>query len=577
MAPFTPHDEPTSAPDGRVQPDGYAFVRELGWRFGLKTCHQVTDTSSRANLHLEAMEDTGPLIRIGADELNCLIYSFLLDSGFKHTAFSLCMEANLAKSPNYTKHIPRGELVDLLSKALLYREVEAHWKSDNLARNCKQSFTLLDPHVCSLEPPRKGYLAPLHSMRGLIANGVNGVGTDGKRKASPLARGEGPAEKRARRDGDIAPRKLRHHFAPADSETDPRAILVLPGHQTQVFTCLFNPAQPSILVSGRVDFLCVCLKLPADPVQVEHFHNPSAEITDITTLHWNHDGSLVAVGGFDFVLRILTSSGDLYFSHTQHLGPIFGVQFSGNGEWLLSASLDGSVCLWDVAKRELHTQYRLHTNSCLNVEWLSDTRFASSAADSKIEVMEIGRLDSVCTLRGHTDEIHVIRTNPARTRLASASDDHTARIWNIENMGADSVVLYGHTARLSQVQWCADLSVGPHEVVATSSEDGTVRLWDSLTGACLHIFNDHKGKVFCLRFSPDGRWLASGSADGWLHVYDVKSRTMRWSWFGDYNAPGVFDIDWQQGPDLDRIAVALEARSVVVIDALKVPALQSKI
>ncbi|KAF7302961.1 hypothetical protein MKEN_01258700 [Mycena kentingensis (nom. inval.)] len=533
------------------------------------------------------MDETAPLIRIDADELNCLVYSFLVESGFKHAAFSLRMEANLSVSTNFSKHIPRGELVDLLSKALLYREVETHWKSDNLARNCKQSFTLLEPHVCSLEPPRKGYAPPLYSVRGHIANGV-AVNGSGKRKGSPLAHGE---EKRARKDEDAA-RKVRHHFEPADAETDSRAILVLPGHQTQVFTCAFNPADPSkdavlnrwtLPPASSSEFA----PPPLEPQQVEHFYNPSSEMGDITALQWNPDGSLVAVGGFDSVLRICTSSGDLYFSHTQHTGPIFAVEFCRNGTWLLSASLDGTVCLWDVAKRELFTQYRLHTNSCMNVKWLSDSRFASSAADSTIEVMQIGRLESVCTLRGHTDEIPDICVNPTRTRLASASDDQTARIWNIENIVqpvdslepivGDELVLYGHTGPVSQVHWCPDLTVGPHEVVATSSTDGTVRLWDSITGACLHIFSDHKRGIFSIRFSPDGRWLASGGGDGWLHIYDVKSRTMRWSWFGDYQTPGIFDIAWQQGPDLDRISLALECKAVVVIDALRVPALQSRV
>lgn len=52
-----------------------------------------------------------------------------------------------------SKHIPRGELVDLLSKALLYLEVEAHWRGDSMTANCKSGFSLLEQHVCSTEHP----------------------------------------------------------------------------------------------------------------------------------------------------------------------------------------------------------------------------------------------------------------------------------------------------------------------------------------------------------------------------------------------------------------------------------------
>lgn len=58
--------------------------------------------------------------------------------------------------------------------------------------------------------------------------------------------------------------------------------------------------------------------------------------------------------------------------------------------------------------------------------------------------------------------------------------------------------------------------------LGSSSFDGTSRLWDSVTGECLRVFQDHKRHVYALAFSPDARFFATGGADGWLHVYDVK-------------------------------------------------------
>jgi transducin (beta)-like 1 len=54
------------------------------------------------------------------------------------------------------KHIPRGELIELLIKALLYTEVEAHWRGNNdMTGNCTTGFSLLETHVCSLNPSIK--------------------------------------------------------------------------------------------------------------------------------------------------------------------------------------------------------------------------------------------------------------------------------------------------------------------------------------------------------------------------------------------------------------------------------------
>lgn len=107
-------------------------------------------------------------LRITADEVNCLIYSYFQDSGktcncqgdqtphtsslgLVHSAFNILHEGNIQHSPYLARHIPRGELVDLLGKALLYLEVEAHWNPDAVTTNCRAGFSLLEPHVCSSE------------------------------------------------------------------------------------------------------------------------------------------------------------------------------------------------------------------------------------------------------------------------------------------------------------------------------------------------------------------------------------------------------------------------------------------
>ncbi|KAF8198323.1 WD40 repeat-like protein [Mycena galopus ATCC 62051] len=573
------------------------------------------------------MTENQPVLRITSDEINCLVHSFLLDSGFKHTAFSLAMEGRLENSPNFSKQIPRGELVDLLSKSLLYQEVECHWKADHLALNCRAEFSLLQPHVCSLEAPKPKsvWLQPQPAYprwplgQSNRANGVNGVVTEGKRKASPFSGTDEPAEKRLRRDTDDMevdfpsvekPKPLRQQ-GPGDNETNPDAIIVLPGHEAEVFVCAFNPTRQSILVTGAKDAGVNLWDLPyppaitspdfarapGPPLRLEHFAN--VDQGDLTALHWNAEGTLIAIGSYDSVLRVCTDSGDLYFSNTQHQGPILAVRFSQNGKWLVTASLDGTACLWDVHAKELKTQYRAHTGCCLDIDWISDTLFATCSADHFIHIMDIARADPVKTLSGHTNEINEIKCNSSGTHLASCSDDMTARIWkvgsdinpiSISTSGAgennsisaptegpsDAIVLIGHKHSVTLVGWCPKPPAGTHEIVATASWDGIARLWDSVTGECLHVFEDHKLPIYTLRFSPTGRWVATGSSDGWLHIYDVQARKLAWSWFSGFEKPAVYQIDWQTGDNLDRIALALECWKVAVIDVSKVPALQAK-
>ncbi|KAJ7511338.1 WD40-repeat-containing domain protein [Mycena galericulata] len=340
----------------------------------------------------------------------------------------------------------------------------------------------------------------------------NRINTDGEQKESQHSR-DGPAEKRAGRvdtsmdyvvrispDSSVKkPLKPEVRIqGPGDNDTNPNAVLVLGNHESEVFVCAFNPVKQSILVTGSKNAVVNLWDLPnpppatspdsaqppGPPRRLEHFG--TADQGDLVALHWNTEGTLIAIGSYDTVLRVCTVEGDLYFSHTQHQGPIFAVRFSKDGKWLLTASLDGSTCLWDVARKDLVRQYRAHTDCCLDVDWLSDMLFSSCSADQLIHIMQIDKADPIKTLAGHTNEVNQIKCNPSGTRLASCSDDMTARIWKIENLStppspADSIpglrgeliereqpiVLAGHKHSISTIGWCPDHPAGTNEIIAT--------------------------------------------------------------------------------------------------------------
>ncbi|KIM88979.1 hypothetical protein PILCRDRAFT_813977 [Piloderma croceum F 1598] len=563
-----------------------------------------------------------PLL-ITADEINCLIYAYLQDSAFQHSAFAIRMEGRLDQSPHFSKHIPRGELVELLSKALLYVEVEAHWKGDAMTTNCKTEFSLLEPHICSLDPKAKSVHPPPRPMtrdkepeQNAKINGDTGT----KRKAEAPSAADGHVEKRARRtpeDMDID-KKVVPNVEPADRVptteiakaappqqpkinyanlgrklVDLQAVRLLPGHKAEVFVSAWNPTQNSLLSTGSKDGIVNIWSLNGSglpnsdvkPLKISYFSKP--EQGDLTSLDWNFDGSLLAIGSYDSILRIVTTAGKLYFSHRQHEGPIFAAKFSKSGEWLVTASLDGTACVWHVKNKRLHKQYRSHTDCCLDIDWLDDNTFASCGADSIIHIMKVDESKPIRTLSGHTDEINQIKCNLSRTKLASCADDQTARIWNVSDLSgsrspdaipglseSDRVILLeGHEHSVSSIAWCPRTTAGI-DIIATAAFDCTVRLWDSMTGECLKVLADHTRPVYALTFSPDGRWLGTGSGDGWMNIYSVKTKVKKWGWFAGPDKPGVFEIAWQQTNGMNRIALALERHQVGVIDVSQVTALQ---
>lgn len=69
-------------------------------------------------------------------------------------------------------------------------------------------------------------------------------------------------------------------------------------------------------------------------------------------------------------------------------------------------------------------------------------------------------------------------------------------------------------------------SVPCQDFIASCSDDCTVRVWNSITGACDASFNSHAGSITCMQPLPHG-WLASGSMDLTIHVYSSPNKEMK--------------------------------------------------
>ncbi|KAL4241703.1 F-box-like/WD repeat-containing protein Ebi-like protein [Abortiporus biennis] len=543
--------------------------------------------------------------RITADEVNCLIHAYFEDSGFQHSAFVLRAEGRLEHSPNIKKHVARGELVELLSKALLYSEVEAHWKGNVTTTNCKSTFSILEKHVCAPDPElpaTRTYEAPPESIP--IFDLPNGTSEKvEKRKADTPALDEGPKGKRARTEEFMDVDSIASSLAPTkvstplqnttNDDASTNAVTILNGHTADVFVCKWNPVDINKVASGSKDAVINIWTIPDTPGADGQLHVPppatlaymlgQEEQTDLTCLDWNPDGTILSAGSYDRTLRVCSSSSQLYFSSLQHKGAIFATQFSKSGKWLLSGSLDGTVCLWDVPRKKLFKQFHCHDDCCLDVDWITDEIFASCGADQNIQIRRIDSDTPLKTVKAHSGEVNQIKCNPSHTRLASCSDDQTARIWIMEDlMGRGDPeksvkVLRGHTGQVSSIIWCPKTAIGANEICATSSYDGTVRLWDAVTGQCTLHLSDYTCPVFALSFCPDGRLFATGAGDGWMYVYDVKTHQRRWSWYtgkdGD-RPPAIFEIDWQHTGNVNRMIAALECGDIGIIDVARIPSLR---
>lgn len=109
--------------------------------------------------------------------------------------------------------------------------------------------------------------------------------------------------------------------------------------------------------------------------------------------------------------------------------------------------------------------------------------------------------------------------------MASCSDDMSLKIWSMKQ---DTWVhdLQAHSKEIYTIKW-SPTGPGTHNpnmnlTLASASFDSTVRLWDVERGACIHRLTKHTEPVYSVAFSPDGKFLASGSFDKCVHIWSTQ-------------------------------------------------------
>ncbi|HEV2370943.1 MAG TPA: WD40 repeat domain-containing protein [Streptosporangiaceae bacterium] len=133
-------------------------------------------------------------------------------------------------------------------------------------------------------------------------------------------------------------------------------------------------------------------------------------------------------------------------------------------------------------------------------------------------------------MAGHTDEVYGVdfaTTPDGRLLLASAGADHTVRLWHPLTGEAIGGPLTGHTAIVDRLTFATAQGDGDagggRLLLASAGLDGTVRLWDPLSGTPLRVLTGHTGPVYSATFAtaPDGRLLlASASHDHTIRLWD---------------------------------------------------------
>jgi protein MAK11 len=252
------------------------------------------------------------------------------------------------------------------------------------------------------------------------------------------------------------------------------------------------------------------------------------------------------------------------FGYVAHMGCIKGL--SATSRWLVSASTDESIKVYDLQKRVEIGSALQHQGAVTCVEFFKKSNFLSGSADGTICVWRTKDWECLSVLKGHKKEVTSLSIHPSGRMALSTGRDKTLKLWNlIDGKCAYSLKL---SSEPGEVRWSPsgdiyaivfDCSVEIYSgktaqklqtlkepkkiltiaflndhIIASGGENREVNLWEIATGKCLHTLRGFVNRVKGLAIVPKTiksplstpqdmkyPWIVSISSDQSVKLWDL--------------------------------------------------------
>lgn len=304
--------------------------------------------------------------------------------------------------------------------------------------------------------------------------------------------------------------------------------------ETSISDIIYRPSA-NLLLNVLTDQTLVQSSLTLELETIRRIGGYHGEIIDCTYV--GEDEEYLAIATNSPEVRVLQWGALSHVVLAAHKDIVIAIDRSVDGRWLATAGKDRVAMLWDLqplldgtGEATVHSVYTGHADS---IGAIALSRAPTNKPNDPPEFFITGSQDltvkrwaiprkageagkAVYTRKAHDKDINAIDIAPDNKTFATASQDKTVKVWDLES-GESIGVLRGHkrgvwTVKFSQYD----------KIIATGSGDKSVKIWGLNDYACSKTFEGHTNSVLKIAFITQGQQVVSAGGDGLVKVWETR-------------------------------------------------------
>jgi len=243
----------------------------------------------------------------------------------------------------------------------------------------------------------------------------------------------------------------------------------------------------------------------------------------VNAIKWSSDSTSLVSASLDGSLIVWNAlTGHSKLAIPLRMGWVMSVDYSPNGKCVASGGLDNLCSIFNIENKlgwahdltEPHRELQAHEGYVSCVRFVDNENILTASGDSNIILWDIEYRQPTMSFSAHTGDVASVAHNTSsHNTFLSGSIDTTARLWDYRMKSYQSNIrtFLGHESDVNNVTWFPD-----YQAFGTASEDGTCRLWDIAAYQTVNVYGNKMEENDCvtsMSFSKSGYYMAAGYED----------------------------------------------------------------